>query len=320
VIAWLQGSAGWLALPMQAVSALGQAEFYLVLVPAVYWCVDVGLGVRLAVVLLGGVELNNALKIAAHMPRPLWLDPHLHALNGETGFGLPSGHAQHAVSVWGLLAARLRRRPVWAGVLAWMALVGVSRVVLAAHFPSDVLAGWAVGAVWLWICWRYGGRVAVSVSARPLGLQVGVCLLASAAALGPVALGLAGLDGWSVPGAWAVNSMTSLGVAPDPLNAHEAVQAAGTLFGITAGALGMRRAGGFRTAGSASRRGARLVLGLAGAFCLWYGLAPAPDHLATPAGYAVDVLRAALVGLWISAGAPLLFCRFKLAEAGNTSA
>jgi hypothetical protein len=305
---------------MQAVTWLGQAEFYLVFMPALYWCVDAGLGLRLAVVLLGGVELNNALKVAAHAPRPLWLDPQLNALNSETGFGLPSGHAQHAVSVWGLLAASLRRRRVWAVALAWIALIGVSRVYLAAHFPSDVLAGWAAGAVWLWICWRFAGPVAAWVSARPPGLQVGLCFLASLAALLPVVLSLAGLDGWYVPRAWVENSVMSLGVAPDPLNEREAVQAAGTLFGITAGAVGIRRAGGFRTAGSAGCRVARMALGLVGVLCLWYGPAAALAPTAAPTGYVADYLRTVLVGGWISGGAPLVFRRLRLAEASHRRA
>lgn len=95
------------------------------------------------------------------------------------GYSFPSGHAAHVaayVLVWGLVlvpavARRMgdgnatARRVALAGLFAFGALVvlavGVSRVALGAHYPSDVFAGWTVGTAWV------AGMGAVAQSTRP---------------------------------------------------------------------------------------------------------------------------------------------------------
>ena len=61
------------------------------------------------------------------------------------GYSFPSGHSTNAMSVYGSLAAGTRKK--WLAVLAAALplLVGVSRVVVGAHYPTDVLAGWLIG-------------------------------------------------------------------------------------------------------------------------------------------------------------------------------
>lgn len=69
----------------------------------------------------------------------------------------PSGHAIFAASVFGglavLLTDRIRSKPlqalVWVTAVSLILLVGVSRVYLGVHFPSDVLAGYAVAVFWV---------------------------------------------------------------------------------------------------------------------------------------------------------------------------
>lgn len=70
------------------------------------------------------------------------------------GYAFPSAHAASGVALYGLLALLTLRRlngrvQVAAGALALVAVgsIGVTRVYLGAHYPSDVLAGWLVGAV-----------------------------------------------------------------------------------------------------------------------------------------------------------------------------
>ncbi|WP_129791282.1 phosphatase PAP2 family protein [Sphingosinicella sp. CPCC 101087] len=75
----------------------------------------------------------------------------------------PSGHAANATIVWLCLAllltrsARSRAYAVWAAV--WLALaVGVSRVLLGVHWPSDVIGGWAFGLFWTLLLLRLSGH------------------------------------------------------------------------------------------------------------------------------------------------------------------
>ena len=74
----------------------------------------------------------------------------------------PSGHAADAMAVWlalALLAAPPSwRRPAVAAALAIAVLVGLSRLVLGVHWPSDVIGGWAFGAAWALLALRlFGG-------------------------------------------------------------------------------------------------------------------------------------------------------------------
>jgi undecaprenyl-diphosphatase len=60
-------------------------------------------------------------------------------------FSYPSGHASTAFALAGLIGLRRRSAPAWLAGLAWGALVAFGRLVLAHHYPSDVLAGAVFG-------------------------------------------------------------------------------------------------------------------------------------------------------------------------------
>lgn len=104
-----------------------------------------------------GMGLSSLLKSAFARPRP---DLVAHATEVYT-HSFPSGHAMLSAVVYltlGALLARSRAEPrvkiylLSVAVLLTL-LVGVSRVYLGVHWPSDVLAGWAIGSAWALICW-----------------------------------------------------------------------------------------------------------------------------------------------------------------------
>ena len=125
---WFQGLGSWLTVPMKFFTFLGSEEFFLLFLPVIYWCVDAGLGLRLGAMLLFNSGVNDFFKLAMHGPRPYWFSTQVQALSSETSFGVPSGHAQMAVGLWGVLAAYTRRGWAWAMTTltpAWlMASVG----------------------------------------------------------------------------------------------------------------------------------------------------------------------------------------------------
>ncbi|NNF58332.1 MAG: phosphatase PAP2 family protein [Rhodothermaceae bacterium] len=106
----------------------------------------------------GGAALSYALKFLYNRPRPNLVAPE--ALPSDPSF--PSGHSAAAAVVYltlGLLLAHtLARRELKVYVVTLAILltvaVGLSRLYLGVHWPSDVLAGWTLGGVWALACWQ----------------------------------------------------------------------------------------------------------------------------------------------------------------------
>ncbi|HET9317494.1 MAG TPA: phosphatase PAP2 family protein [Vicinamibacteria bacterium] len=112
----------------------------------------------------GGALLMGGLKEAFGRPRPQ-LVPHLFGDVATPSF--PSGHAMAAAAIYLTLAALVTRlvedrraRAFVVGVaLVLVLLIGVSRVYLGVHWPSDVLAGWTAGLSWAVACWIVMARL-----------------------------------------------------------------------------------------------------------------------------------------------------------------
>lgn len=302
----LQERFGWLTPVMSAVTFLGDEEFYLLLLPIVYWVVSRRIGIRLGVMLLLTAGVNSLLKLGFTTPRPAYLDPGLE-LAREHSFGLPSGHAQNAAAVWGVLAASLRSWPVRIGLVALIVAIGWSRIHLGAHFLEDAVVGWMVGLLlvllYLWIAPR-GARWVRRLS---LGEQIFGAVAASLLLIAPALIlsnRLINVD-FLWPG--VVDAAELVG-------ASGVVTAAATLAGFAIGLAVLHARGGFDHRGPLERRLLRLVVGLVGLVALWQGLGVLFPGGEEPLALVLRYLRYALVGLWVGGLAPLLFRRFGLAD------
>jgi len=144
-IAWIvafQSLGDWLALPMKFFTFLGSEEFFLVILPALYWSIDAGLGMRVGTILLFNSGLNETLKLLFHTPRPYWYSPQVKSMTAESAFGLPSGHAQKAIGVWGMLAAHIKRPWAWPVAIGIILMIGLSRNIWVFTSPTTFcLAG-----------------------------------------------------------------------------------------------------------------------------------------------------------------------------------
>lgn len=115
------------------------------------------------VAVLGGILISTLLKSGFGRPRPD-LVPHDAQVYTAS---FPSGHSMMAAVTWFTLAAILSRvlaTPLLKAYILLVAavmtlLVGISRVYLGVHWPTDVLAGWSAGAAWAALCWLVAARL-----------------------------------------------------------------------------------------------------------------------------------------------------------------
>jgi undecaprenyl-diphosphatase len=150
----------WLPEAMTSLTAFGSMTGLLLVCLAVIFYLLLGRRLRTALFLFaataGGVALGGLLKAIYARPRPA-LVPHLVDV---TSSSFPSGHAADSAIVYLTLAALLARtvperalRIYIIGVAIILTLlIGISRVYLGVHWPSDVAAGWTLGAAWALAC------------------------------------------------------------------------------------------------------------------------------------------------------------------------
>lgn len=151
----------WFEELVRDVSALGSTVVLTlaVLIVAAYLLV-IGATQKAAFLIIAvsfGSLLNRLLKIAVDRPRPD-IVAHATYVSNES---FPSGHAANSAVVYlvlGMLLARVEAsyavKVFVFGVCAFLTIiVGLSRIYLGVHWPSDVAAGWLLGAAWALLCW-----------------------------------------------------------------------------------------------------------------------------------------------------------------------
>jgi membrane-associated phospholipid phosphatase len=312
----IQSLGGWLEAPMRFFSFLGLEDFFFLILPLVYWSVDAGLGLKIALILALSNNLQGILKLSFADPRPYWVSAQVKAFAAESTFGIPSGHAQNTIALLGVMAASVRKRWVWVVALIIVFLVGFSRLYLGVHFVHDVIAGWLIGGLLLWAVMRLWNSVAAWLKRKPLAQQIMIAFAVSLIFLAVGAWSVARLEGYVFPEAWKENALRA-GPLPDPVTLEGILTSAGSLFGLSAGAAWIAARGGYQASGPVEKRALRYVIGLIGILILWFGLGQVFPRDETLISYILRYLRYSLVGFWVIAGAPWLFFHFKLAERPN---
>ncbi len=317
----IQSLGGWLEYPMKFFTSLGSENFFFLVLPLRYWCVDAGVGLRVAFILVTGTSLSCSVKLLFAAPRPYWVSADVLPGSVESTFGLPSSHAQNAAAMWGTMAAAIPaakpwRRWAWVVAIALAFLVGFSRLYLGMHFAHDVLAGWLIGYVLLFVFLKFWGPVTAWLKTKTFLQQSAI---AFAISLVLIALGLASdahLKGYTFPVEWTENALRA-GPLPAPASMETIFTAAGTFFGFALGAAWIASWGGYQAEGPLAKRALRYVVGLIGVLILWEGLGAVLPDGETWLPLALRYIRYTLVGFWMIGGAPWLFFHFKLARKPN---
>ena len=159
---WLQsviGSEGPLFWLLSNLSAFGEQLLLVAVMGFLYWGLNKEFGKYLGLNVLMASVWNPMIKNVALRLRPYFASDKIQQMrkmepDGDVmdvaaqGYSFPSGHSSSAVSLYGSLAAHeKKRRLLWVLAVLLPLLVGFSRVVVGAHYPTDVLCGWILGAL-----------------------------------------------------------------------------------------------------------------------------------------------------------------------------
>jgi membrane-associated phospholipid phosphatase len=289
---------------MTFISFLGTIEFYLVLIPALYWLVDPRLAFRFLLILLAGDFLGSSLKLFWHQPRPYWLGA-VKAIGSDAFYGLPSTHALNAMGGWGFLAAKWRNWPSTVFAVILIVLIGFSRLYLGVHFPHDVLLGWLLGAALLYLFLKYEENISNYLSSLSVSRQIAIAFFVS---LGIVFAGFyvrAAVSPFPDPTNWANFSTESRHLA-------NFFTLAGAFFGASSGYAIMRQPEPVLLKGRPIQKLLAYMLGMIILLAIWQGLdlffaTLAEDESAL--GYILRFIRYAATTLWATWLAPTLFTK-----------
>ncbi len=315
----LQAMGNWLIAPMNFFTFLGNEEFFLLVLPVLYWCVNDRLGLRLGILLMLSAGITSMFKLYFHDPRPYWHDTRVRLLTGGEGsFGLPSGHSSTAVAVWGFLATQIRRNWAWVVTLILILGIGFSRMFLGVHFPTDVFVGWPLGLAILLVFLALEGKLSAWLQPRSESVQIALIFVFALLFIFVGGLVRTRAAAFEIPDSWVQNaSVMDAEEAIAPLSLGDIVVSGSALFGLASGAILLNNRGGFDAGGPWDKRLWRYLLGLVGVVLLWQGLDMlfaliAPDE--TVLGYVLRFIRYGFIGLWISLLGPMIFIRLGIAK------
>ncbi|MGI6004472.1 MAG: phosphatase PAP2 family protein [Christensenellales bacterium] len=150
VIVWAQQfSTPFVDTLAQAVTILGEDMVAILLVVIFMWCVDRRYGARFGAILLFSGLVNGVLKNMFRVSRP-WERNYPGyeeplRVHTATGYSMPSGHTQTATTTAAVLSLRVKRNWMRIALFVLAALVGVSRILCRVHTWQDVVVGFGLG-------------------------------------------------------------------------------------------------------------------------------------------------------------------------------
>lgn len=158
-MAWIQGWMNDFGVKFMSFLTLFGEEYMMVAIFAfIYFCWDKEAGVFIGTNLMVDLTLNPMVKNIFLRRRPYMDHEAVKCLKpvdkkadimdiSAQGYSFPSGHSNNSATFYGSIAQALKKRWMWVVTGCMMLLIGLSRVSVGVHYPTDVLAGWAIGIV-----------------------------------------------------------------------------------------------------------------------------------------------------------------------------
>ena len=156
---WLQSHIGNAGISIISFFSMFGEELFLILILGfIYWSYDKKLGRTMGLSAIMGLTWNTMAKNIVLRRRPYFdhegikilrvVDPEADIYDiSAQGYSFPSGHSTNVATVFSSLAINLRKRWVTVVAITIPLLTGFSRIVVGAHYPTDVLAGWLLGLI-----------------------------------------------------------------------------------------------------------------------------------------------------------------------------
>jgi hypothetical protein len=275
---------------MKTITFLGGEYIYILLLPVFFWCINEKKGLHLSFIVLISAWINMSLKYLFDQPRPFFegYDPSLGMISEKMG-GLPSGHAQNTLVMYFIIASWVKKNWAYTGAIVLCLLISFSRIYLGVHFPTDIIAGWIIGGIVLLIYFMFIEKTETLLAKG--GFRAGMI-------------------------ATAIVSFIMILYIPD----RSLLMPGGILFGFGTGYCINRRYIGFISNELLNRTGlkkyvtlvCRIFIGITG-FVLFFITA---DLLVPQESNNIKLflfIQLALAGFWVSAAAPWVFFKIRLA-------
>lgn len=159
LIEWLQSWMGTVGIAIaSAFTMLGEDLVCVAIVGFLYWCWDKELGKYVGLNLLFAVMLSGMIKNVVLRRRPYFDNESIQCLKPADskadiyfipaqGYSFPSIHATKAVTMYTSLGVYTKNKIMMVLGIILPLLIGISRVALGVHYPTDVIAGWLIGAI-----------------------------------------------------------------------------------------------------------------------------------------------------------------------------
>ncbi len=165
LIEWLQKTIGSFGQTIaKTLSAIGGETVTLLVLLVVLFCYKKEAGKRCGFAMVAASMWFPMIKDAVLRLRPYMAHPDrvemLSTVHTDAdpmdvvqqGYSFPSGHSANAVSLYGSIAREIRKKWMWWAAVILPLLIGLSRFAVGVHYPTDVLAGWAVGLAAVLFC------------------------------------------------------------------------------------------------------------------------------------------------------------------------
>ena len=261
------------------ISFFGTQLFYMILLPLLYWCYDKKYASRILIIFLISGWLNTVMKYLINHPRPYSLNESV-KIGTTGGPGIPSGHAQQSLVVLVSISLWLKNRIFTLASVLIILLIALSRVYLGVHFPTDVFGGWFLGALVMMVLWPLFDRV------ENFLCGISPLIQASSVIVLPALLSFI-------------------------LASKSSVLCMGALSGFTMGRILEKRFINFGSSESFKSCILRFITGVI-VMMLIYSTEKFLYSRSISYYLVIVFIHSSILGLWISAGAPVLFKKYRI--------